>query len=292
MKNIDLDKFTVITVTFNSSHCIAALSKALKSLKNIIVVDNGSDDDVAKQLKQSLPQALLIENKKNIGFGAANNCALNIVTTPYALLLNPDCIPTTEFLTKILLATNNFPQAAIIAPHLVRKNGKPEISYRWPATKWKSKGPQAEGPCCVGFVCGAAMLLNMEVMKKVGFFDETFFLYYEDEDLCQRVFMHHKQIVLVPTIEITHLSRGSVKGPNPLKSEFIRGFHHAQSKLVFEHKHFGSVYATRLRWKTLGLALLTLLPRILFPQPRYLARLSGRIIGLCRSYPRSPEYLI
>lgn len=292
MKNINFDELTVVTVTYNSAHCIPLLSQALKSLPKIIFVDNGSNDDFSSQIKHLLPQALLIKNKKNIGFGAANNRALNIVTTPYALLLNPDCIPTSEFLTRILAAPEKFPQAAIIAPHLIRKNGKPEISYRWPATHWKSFGPQAEGPCCVGFVCGAAMLLNMEVMKEVGFFDETFFLYYEDEDLCQRVFTQHKQIVLIPEIEITHLSRGSVKGPNPLRSEFIRGFHHAQSKLVFEHKHFGANLAARLRWQTLGLALLTLLPRLLFPQPRYLARLVGRIIGLCRPYPRGPQPVI
>jgi GT2 family glycosyltransferase len=290
MKNIDSAKFTVIIVTYNSSHCISKLSNSLKKLENIIVVDNGSDDDIEKELTQSLPQALLIKNLKNIGFGAANNCALNIVSTPYALLINPDCIPTMEFLAGMLQAANNFPQAAIIAPHLIRKNGKPEISYRWPAIVWKSKGLQAEGPCCVGFVCGAAMLLNMEVMKEVGFFDETFFLYYEDEDLCQRVFMQHKQIVLVPTVKITHLSRGSVKGPNPLKSEFIRGFHHAQSKLVFENKHYGAHHASLLRWQTLFFALLMLVPRMIIPQPRYLARLFGRIIGLCLPYPNTAKF--
>ena len=68
--------------------------------------------------------------------------------------------------------------------------------------------------------------------------------------------------------------------------EFIRGYHHAQSKLVFESKYFGAADASRLRWKTLLLALLTLLPRLLLLQPRYLARLFGRIVGLCRAYPK------
>jgi N-acetylglucosaminyl-diphospho-decaprenol L-rhamnosyltransferase len=58
---------------------------------------------------------------------------------------------------------------------------------------------------------------------------------------------------------------------------------------VFENKYFGAADAFRLRWKTLLLALLallTLVPRLLLPQPRYLARLIGRIVGLCRPYPR------
>jgi GT2 family glycosyltransferase len=285
MKQIDGDDISVVVVTYNSAHCLPALADPLRAFKNLIVVDNASDDDIDVQLPRLLPNATLIKNQKNLGFGAANNRALATVTTPYALLLNPDCLPTPEFFEGLLTAAARFSDAAIIAPHLIRRNGSPEVSYRWPATHWDAQGPQAQGPCCVGFVCGAVMLLNMRVMKDVGFFDETFFLYYEDEDLCQRVFLQNRQIVLVPEVQITHLSRGSVKGPNPLKSEFIRGYHHAQSKLVFERKYFSAAQAGRLRWKTLLLALLTLAPRLLLPQPRYLARLAGRIVGLCRPYP-------
>lgn len=285
MTRLDADNVTVVMVAFNSAHCLPGLSAGLQTMHKIIVVDNASDDDLQTQLPLTLPQASLLRNARNLGFGAANNRALAQVTTRYALLLNPDCLPTKDFLDGLLQAAAEFPDAAIIAPHLIRRNGTPEVSYRWPATHWVSRGPKADGPCCVGFVCGAVMLLNMDVMKRIGFFDETFFLYYEDEDLCQRVFLAGEQIVVVPDVEITHLSRGSVKGPNPLKSEFIRGYHHAQSKLVFERKYFGVAHATRLRWKTLLLALLTLVPRLLLPQPRYLARLFGRIVGLCRTYP-------
>lgn len=284
-QTVEADDITVISVFYNSAHCLPALSDALSGTKNVILVDNASDDDIVAQLPMALPNAILIRNVKNMGFGAANNRALATVTTPYALLLNPDCLPTPEFLDGMRKAAERFPDAAVIAPHLIRKDNTPEISYRWPATHWESKGSMADGPCCVGFVCGAVMLLNMAVMKEIGFFDETFFLYYEDEDLCQRVFLMGRQIVLVPEVEIKHLSRGSVKGPNPFKSEFIRGYHHAQSKLVFERKYFGAGHALRLRWSTLALALLTLVPRLILLQPRYLARLVGRIIGLCRPYP-------
>ena len=285
MPRLDADNVTVVMVAYNSAHCLPGLSAGLQTMHNIIVVDNASDDDLQTQLPLTLPQASLLRNDRNLGFGTANNRALAQVKTPYALLLNPDCLPTKDFLDGLLQAAGEFPDVAIIAPHLIRRNGTPEVSYRWPATHWDSRGPKADGPCCVGFVCGAVMLLNMDLMKRVGYFDETFFLYYEDEDLCQRVFLAGQQIVVVPKVEITHLSRGSVKGPNPLKSEFIRGYHHAQSKLVFERKYFGLAHATRLRWKTLLLALLTLVPRLLLPQPRYLARLFGRIVGLCRTYP-------
>jgi len=280
--NLTSDDITVIVVTFNSGHCIPALAKILAKLPNVFIVDNASDDETTIEVRRTLPNATLLQNNRNIGFGAANNLALAAVTTPYALLLNPDCLPSADFFEGMLKAAAQFSDAAIIAPHLIRRNGEPEVSYRWPATHWKSNGSKAEGPCCVGFVCGAVMLFNMEIMKGVGFFDESFFLYYEDEDLCQRVFTQGKQIVLVPDVEIVHLSRGSVKGPSPLKSEFIRGFHHAQSKLVFETKHFGKANAKQLQLNTLLLALLTLFLRLMLPQPKYIARVVGRIAGLLK----------
>ena len=286
MSPATLHDIAVIVVTYNSAHCISGLRDALAGFGQIIVVDNGSDDDTVEQVQRQLPAARLIANAANVGFGAANNAALTMVSTSHALLINPDCVPDLNFAPRLLAAAAQFPDAAIIAPHLIRRSGELELSYRWPDGLWRSGGPRASGPCCVGFVSGAAMLLNMAVMRKVGFFDETFFLYYEDEDLCQRVFNQRLPIVVVPDIELTHLSRGSVKGRHPLKAEFMRGYHHAQSKLLFEHKHVSAASAGRLRWKTLALALLTLVPRLLLPQPKYLSRLAGRILGLCRPYPQ------
>ncbi len=283
---MSLSNVTIVIVTFNSAHCIDALADGLFSCPNLIVVDNASSDDTPNKVRSRLPHAKLIIQDNNQGFGAANNRALRTIDTPFALLLNPDCLATGEAICNLLRISDLFPDAAIIAPHLIRRDGQLEISYRWPRKSWISTGPEATGPCCVGFATGATLLLNMEKMRTVEFFDETFFLYYEDEDLCQRVFNHRFPIVIAPEVKLTHLSRGSVRGRNPLRSEFIRGYHHAQSKLLFEHKHVSAESARQLRWKTLGLALLTLIPRLLLPQPKYLARLAGRIAGLCRDYPQ------
>lgn len=277
---------TLIVVTYNSAHCITALAECIADMPNVSFVDNGSSDGSAEKIAQTIPSARLLKNPSNHGFGAANNRVLYDCPTRYALLLNPDCLLAASAVDTLLAYAQAYPDAAIIAPHLYRRNNALELSYRWPVTHWISGGPAAEAPCCVGFVSGAAMLLNMTVMREIGFFDENFFLYYEDEDLCQRVFEAGKEIIVVPQAEITHLARGSVKGSSPLRAEFIRGFHHAQSKLIFEGKHFGNSEAISLRWKILALALITLIPRLLLPQPKYLARLMGRISGLWNYAPR------
>lgn len=279
-QNLHLKKLTVIVVTFNSAHCIPALSATLKYLPNVIFVDNASTDETCEVASTLIPNAKIIENKKNMGFGAANNLALSEVKTEFALLLNPDCVPESPFFEDLVAKAQYFPDAAMIAPQLLKKDGAPQIDYRWVSTGWISTGPAAEGACSVGFVCGAAILLNMPVMKEIGFFDEDYFLYYEDEDLCTRVIQNKKSIVLIPDVALKHLSRSSSKGKSPLKNEYIRGYHHAQSKLIYESKHGSNRKLNLLKWKTLMLAILVFGVRLLFPQPRYLARVFGRIRGL------------
>ena len=168
---LTVDSVTAISVTHNSKHCIDALAKSLAGLSRIIIVDNGSSDGCPQKIADALPQAHLIQSERNLGFGAANNLALDLVRTPYALLLNPDCIVQPDEIQHLLTVATAYPDAAIIAPQLVRSGGLYEISYRWPTGTWRSTGPIASGACCVGFVSGAAMLLNMAVMRDIGFFE-------------------------------------------------------------------------------------------------------------------------
>jgi N-acetylglucosaminyl-diphospho-decaprenol L-rhamnosyltransferase len=275
-----LDLVTVIIVTYNSAHCIAALGTALSAIAHIVVVDNGSRDDTVKQVRQRLPRARVIENRVNRGFGAANNLALNEVQTPYALLLNPDCQLTLDNLAHLLDFAESHPEVAILAPQLVDQRGNKDVNYRWPNFSWKSTTGAADGPCCVGFACGACLLFNMALMRPLGFFDETFFLYYEDDDLCTRAFEQRRPIVVLPSATAVHASRGSVGGGVRWRSEYWRGYHHAQSKILYMRKHKGLSEANRLRWRVLAGALLSLPFRVLIFSPRLIGRLWGRVAGL------------
>jgi N-acetylglucosaminyl-diphospho-decaprenol L-rhamnosyltransferase len=277
-----LANVTVVIVTYNSAHCLPALADALKTFPHVTVVDNASSDGCAALAAQLLPQAQVIQNIQNLGFGAANNVALNRATTPYCLLLNPDCEISAPKALALLQVAEQFPEAAIVAPQLLDERGKAQLNYRWPANTWKPQGPGAQDLCCVGFACGAVLLLNMAVMRPIGFFDEDFFLYYEDDDLCQRVFAAHKAIVMAPRVALVHASRGSVRGARPWQAEYGRGYHHAQSKILYAAKHVGHAHAKRLRLRVLALAVLALPLRCLLPVPKHVARLWGRVQGLWR----------
>jgi N-acetylglucosaminyl-diphospho-decaprenol L-rhamnosyltransferase len=277
-----LSQVTVIIVTFNSAHCLPALGKTLAQLPHVIVVDNGSDDHCAAQTPAHLPQAQVLALPANLGFGAANNRALAQVQTPFALLLNPDCEITPQAVQQLLHTAAQWPDAAMVAPQLQQPNGQAEVNYRWPHLLWGSRGPAiTDGPACVGFVCGAAMLLRMSAFDG-QFFDERFFLYYEDDDLCTRLFNQRRAMILDPSATAIHRSRGSVKGKSPLRSEYLRGYHHAQSKLIYASKYLSNEQATVQRSKLLWQTALVLPLRLLAYNPRLIARMWGRLKGVLK----------
>jgi len=280
MNRQELRQVTVVMVTHHSAHCLVGQNDLLAHCPNIIISDNASNDGTPEEAKALWPHACVLAHPNNLGFGAANNRALALVTTPFAFLLNPDCVITPEALLTLMSAAQDMPDAALIAPQLLGVKGKPELNYRWPTTQWQSKGVGAEGPTCVGFVCGAAMLFRVANFAPVGFFDETFFLYYEDDDLCLRLFNAKLPMVLVPDVLAIHSSRGSVKGKVPLKSEYVRGYHHAQSKLIFENKHGSLKVALKKRRRLMISTTVALILRVLLLSPKRLARMWGRWRGL------------
>lgn len=275
-----LDRVTVLIVTYNSAHCIESLARGLAGVPNVIVVDNDSGDDTCERVRALMPWARLIVSPTNRGYGAANNAALAQVATEFALLLNPDCLTDATQIAALVQAMQVWPEVTLAVPQLTDASGELQVNYSWPRDAWAPKTGEATGVLNVGYACAAVMLIRMERLAPIGFFDPLFFLYYEDEDLCLRVFQARGQILVLPDVRVTHLSRGSVKGDRPWLAEYGRGFHHAQSKLLFTWKHAGADAARRQRRRVLASSVLNVLARVLLPSPRHLARAWGRFQGL------------
>ena len=275
-----LNQVTVLTVTYNSSHCVPALAEGLRGVPHVIVVDNASGDDSCAAVSAALPRATIIRMPRNQGYGVANNAGLAQVTTPYALLLNPDCLVTPAQVAALVAHAQEWPDATIVAPQLLESSGERQLNYSWPRDDWAPRTGGAEGPLNVGYACAAVMLLNMRQLAHTGAFDPRFFLYYEDEDLCLRIFKRHGQIIVVPDVQVTHLSRGSVKGKTPLRSEYWRGFHHAQSKIIFIDKHAGRTKALQARRRLMTSSCANVLVRAILISPKHLARAFGRLRGV------------
>jgi GT2 family glycosyltransferase len=111
-------------------------------------------------------------------------------------------------------------------------------------------------------------------------FDERFFLYYEDDDLCLRLLRSKQSMIIIPSCRIRHRSRGSVRSPRRLTAEYWRGYHHAQSKLIFINKHISPRTAVKQRAQLLAITTLALPVRAALWSPKLLARMLGRWVGL------------
>jgi N-acetylglucosaminyl-diphospho-decaprenol L-rhamnosyltransferase len=275
-----LAQVTVVVVTFNSAHCVASLAVSLADCPHVCVVDNGSEDDTCWQVARSLPGAHCVALPQNVGFGAANNHALALTQTPFALLLNPDCVIRTADILALLRTAQQWPKAAMVTPQITNARGAPTLNYGWPGQRHSSNGPGADALTCIGNACGAVMLLHLRVMTAQDWFDTRFFLYYEDEDLCLRLFHKRQMILLDPAVRVQHRNRSSVRGRKPWYLEYLRGWHHARSKIMFTAKHADQAQAQAQRQKALAQALLMLCLRLLAPSPRLIARAWGRICGL------------
>ena len=276
------DRVTVLVVTFNSAHCVPALAEGLAGLPHVTVVDNASRDDTAAAVARALPAARWMPQSRNLGFGAANNVGWRAASTEFVLLLNPDGRLLPGALQALVAAADLCPQAAAVAPQLVDRHGRDEASARWRTDRWASRGPGVEGLACVGFASGACLLVRTEAMRRIGGFDEDFFLYYEDDDLCIRLQDGFGPLLFEPEARVQHASRGSVGGRAVLSAEYLRGYHHIQSKFRFQARHLRRRAGLARRVRYAAAAALEGLLRLCLLDRRRAARAFGRVAGALR----------
>lgn len=216
-------KVSVVTVTYNCQDFIKDyLTSVLKNLlqdREIIIVDNNSTDNTVKILEKYGKQIKLIKSNKNLGFSGGNNFGVKEAKGEYLFFLNPDTKMGKSVLEELVKFYEKTPQVGIVGPKLVMANGRTQASVKnlpswWNGFKefvlgeknaYSEYVPAGNKPVEVESIYGAAMLIKKDLFERVGEFDEKFFLYYEDTDLCRRVKNAGKKIYYTPLVEITHL---------------------------------------------------------------------------------------
>lgn len=244
---------TAVLVAYNSAGVIASAIESVLAhplVARVVVVDNASSDHTAEFVIQTFPKVDVIRSGENLGFGRGNNLALATVTTPFALLLNPDAAMKPEALETLLEAAQHYPEALILAPQLVDEQNQPYPTMKRSVfVREADSGSfiQPEGACCAEFISGAVWLLRCEPFRqgKDGFFDPGIFLYYEDDDLCLRACAMNGSCVLVPQARAYHgIGKSSVINENGTR---FRHRHMAWSRLYVERKYQGHQSAQKLR---------------------------------------------
>jgi len=238
---------SIIIVTYNSSKLIKSCLEAVSNIDQIkiYVVDNKSSDNTLEIVKNNFPQIDIIINSKNLGFSRANNLALKLVKTKFALVLNVDARINQEDIFKTIKILEQNPKIAI-AGNVVHncKIDNDKISQISPCPKnlMQLKGLQNNQYYINKFVTGAGMFLNMEIMQKIGFFDEGFFLYCEDNEICKRVQKKGYQTAIIKDTRLIHIGGNSSKiSPQELKKIYWHRF--GWSKLYYSEKIYNKFIA-------------------------------------------------
>jgi N-acetylglucosaminyl-diphospho-decaprenol L-rhamnosyltransferase len=243
-----LPQVTIVSVTYNSREVIGGCLNSIDPNHKIIVVDNASSDDTIEFINKNFPHVEVIGLPKNIGFGPANNVALEKIQTEYAFILNPDSILREDTIEKLVATAENYENAAIIAPMINFADGSLQSSFKrsiFFREKHKTFSIRPEGDISAEFLSGAAMLLKMSKFKEIGFFDPKIFMYYEDDDLCFKVRKAGYDLILTPTSQLIHLQGKSSK-PS-LKLEYFKNKQMSKSRLYIELKYNGIIPYLKMR---------------------------------------------
>jgi GT2 family glycosyltransferase len=254
---------SVIIVNYNVKeflqNLLHSIEKASANLsKEIIVVDNASDDGSVEVIREKFPYVNLIENKINVGFGKANNQGLAIAKGKYILFINPDCIVSEDTLDKMISFFGGHSDCALAGCKILNSDGTLQLacrrSFPGPWTSFtKVTGLSNLFPKSrifarynltyldenktyeVDAVSGSFMMMRKTVYDNVGGFDEQFFMYGEDLDLCYRIQKAGHKVFYVHSTQVIHYKGESTKRSNLDETKLFYDAMH-----LFVKKHLSS----------------------------------------------------
>ena len=246
----------IVIVSYNTSAeldaCLASVyAHPPEHLERLVVVDNASTDSTVARVHARWSQVDLVCLEQNIGFGAANNIALREPGPPLVLLLNSDTLVPPGAIDRLV---RRLDETGVVAagPRLVDADGFPEVSFG-PMLSPLAEAGQAlrqrlsarrdamsrryiqhlvSSERLVDWVSGACMLVRRDAVLRAGLFDERFFMYEEDVDLCAALRANGGRILFTPQAQITHL-RGRSSGGSRARQPV----HYDRSHMAFYEKH-------------------------------------------------------
>ena len=256
-------ELTVVIVTFKSEVKIFECLRSISDQADIIVVENSKNYELKKELESKFSNLRCILSGENLGYAAANNIGLRQVKTKYALVLNPDTILDENAIQRFLRSAEKLKDFWLMGPG---SDQMVELKF--------GENDLIE----VNNLKGFAIFLNLSKFNN-EYFDESFFLYFEEIDLCKTVRNNNGKIYLDRHIKINHNGSQSVNNLYKFELEKNRNWHWMWSTFYFHKKHKGFFLAFLIIFPKLISALFkTIIYSILFNKNKkdiYFCRLSG-----------------
>lgn len=217
-------------VTYNSKNIIErTINSIFEHTKGVdfelFVVDNCSSDGTAQYIKEKFPSVTVIESKENNGFGAGHNKVLSFINSKYHVVINPDIILKSDAITALCDYADEHEEVGLLSPQIVfddgriQQLGKRNPTVRYLGSHWFHKGDEpsktmieycmldrGDEPFEISNATGCFMFFRTSAFKKLGGFDERFFMYLEDCDIARRISESKDyKAVFYPKVQVTHL---------------------------------------------------------------------------------------
>ena len=260
---MDSKKLTIVIVSFKSEAKIINCLNSISDPVNIIVVENSNNYNFKKNLEEKFTNLKCILTGSNLGYAVANNIGLNQVKTKYALILNPDTLLNDHAIKNFLNRAEKQKDFWLMGPG---NDQMVELEF--------NNNSLIE----VNNLKGFAIFLNLAKFNNT-FFDENFFLYFGEIDLCKRVKNTNGKIYLDRNIKIIHQGASSVQDDKKFELEKNRNWHWMWSTFYYNKKHKGFFLALiNILPKFFSASIKTLIYSLLFNKNKrdiYYCRLSG-----------------
>jgi GT2 family glycosyltransferase len=234
----------IIVVNWNRPQLTLDCLRSLRTLDyrsyKTVVVDNGSSDDSVARIRSAFPETKVIATGKNLGFGGGNNRGIRFALengANYVWLLNNDTIVQPNTLTKLLERACESPSIGAVGsvlcysidPERIQAWGGGDVNFLFGRTD-HFHAPTNLGPSA--FLTAASLLVRADAIQKVDGFDERYFLYWEDVDLCYRIRKAGYELAVAPDAKLVHLESATLTTNNP-----VQLYHSARSTVRFFRQH-------------------------------------------------------
>jgi len=229
-------KLSILIILYEEN--FEMINKCLEKLKDlkIIIIDNAND----KSLKDKVIKKFKIDkyflNKKNIGFSKAANQGIKVCETEYLLILGADCLVNYSDIEQLMLAKEKYKDCFLTSPTIYDHTGK--LTYNGgPLNENNPKNEviKSSGDFCLDAVLTTAILFKVKDIINIGLFDEEFFLYFVDIDLCKRIKNIKKSIIQVHSSKAIH-ETGHLKVKNRFKKIFFANYYFYYEELYYLYK--------------------------------------------------------
>ena len=235
--SISRQNLSIVIVTFKSEEVIHDCIKSIDKDIKIIIIENSNNTQFKNKLEAMYNNVSCFLSYDNLGMGRGNNFGIKKTKTDFVLTLNPDVILESTTINELIIASGKISDFAIMAPI------SSDIKYpNYNLVNNQKFIIKNENPFKVKSIDGFAMLFNKKKLDKIiheDYFDENFFMYLENDDLCKRIVDVKEYIYVVPNSKIKHLGGKAVNDKYKNEVEFARNWHWIWSKFYFNKKHYG-----------------------------------------------------